>query len=469
MMLFLACTITLAGCGDKGLENNPPLEATVTSNGGMSVIKGDYLYFVNGYVDETTLTKDDNKEGKITKGAIYRTKLDNNEIVKDKEGFLLNDRTDLVVSKVVGFNNGGFHIIDNNIFYATPYMKLSNAGELQTSRIEFHRVGINGLEDKAIYTSEGTVTEWTMYKVGDTPYLVLNDNSKIVSVNASNGKIVGTVEKNTSYKILKETDYVYADTRTSLNQTHVIYTRDIDTATDKVFNYKGNVVCAFNIATGENTILEIAQNNSYTIQNVTRDTIYYSYTNTGNPTACLYKKVISSEWTVATEIKLTNRAYDNYLFLDYGVDKIIANGDDRTWILEGGADNDPYELISTSKTILAVYGDYAYYADDNKLFRVNIVDGVHELENAYVEGKSTIINNSNFLDFDNRRVYIYCQYTSADGENNYYLNYFNESFDEDGISQRFVGVFENGDTPEKPKQPEAEYEGDDVEYIPHID
>ena len=63
MMCFLAISICLTGCGKEGLKDNPPTAATVFSNGGMSVIKGDYLYFVNGYIDETTLTKDDNKEG----------------------------------------------------------------------------------------------------------------------------------------------------------------------------------------------------------------------------------------------------------------------------------------------------------------------------------------------------------------------------------------------------------------------
>ena len=143
MALFMGFCVFLTGCGDKGLKNNPPLTATVSSNGGMSVVKGNYLYFVNGYVDETSLGKKDNKNGDVTKGAIYRTKLDNGEISKDKDGFL--DNADCVVSKVVGFGNGGFFIIDDYIVYATPYIVagLSVAFSFKTG---VFNIGAEGVE-----------------------------------------------------------------------------------------------------------------------------------------------------------------------------------------------------------------------------------------------------------------------------------------------------------------------------------
>ena len=168
MTLFLCFSIFLTGCKkEEGLKNNPSTTATVISNGGMSVIKGDYLYFVNGYVDETTLEKKDNKLGEVKKGAIYRTKLDDGEISKDKDGFLNNK--DCVVSKVVGFSNGGFYIIDDYIYYTTPYMNYNKGGELQTSRVEFHRINIDGTDDKLIYTTNATESEldWTVYKVDE--------------------------------------------------------------------------------------------------------------------------------------------------------------------------------------------------------------------------------------------------------------------------------------------------------------
>ena len=75
IMCFMAVSILFAGCTPKGLTDNPATDANVISNGGMTVVKGDYLYYVNGYIDETSLTTDDNKSGKVEHAGIYRTKL----------------------------------------------------------------------------------------------------------------------------------------------------------------------------------------------------------------------------------------------------------------------------------------------------------------------------------------------------------------------------------------------------------
>ena len=41
--IFISSTLILTGCGDKGLKDNPATNAPVVSNGGMAVLKGDYL------------------------------------------------------------------------------------------------------------------------------------------------------------------------------------------------------------------------------------------------------------------------------------------------------------------------------------------------------------------------------------------------------------------------------------------
>lgn len=487
MMFFLAFTITLTGCGEKGLKDNPATNEIVISNGGMSVIKGDYLYFVNGYVSESSLTDKDNKAGHVTKGAIYRTKLENGEIVKDKDGFLLSDRTDRVVSKVVGFGVGGFYIIDDYIIYATPYRNISSSDESQTSRVEFHRVNIDGTGDKTLFVTTGSLSEWTTYKIGDTPYLVCYESNKIVSVNVKTAKTVGSVDSSASHAIFKDDEYNVADTRTNLTQKYVVYTRAVSEDEDKVSSTTAytDAICAFNIATGESTTLELTSE-SYTIKHVTDNTIYFTKTSTSQENACLYKKVIESvekdedlsmAWKNTKTTQLTNEGdYEGYLFVDgFGVDLIVANDETSTWLLSGDCNKADTLLLANCKEFIAVYGDYAYYTDENKLFRVNITSVLNgdtdspELESVYPEDRDSLITDSNYLDFDGRRVYVYSEYTAENEDTNYYLNYFNERIDDDNeFYQRFVGVFESDDIPAKPDQPEAE-EGEIVEYVPHID
>ena len=213
IMCFMAFSIVLAGCSPKGLEDNPATDANVISNGGMTVVKGDYLYYVNGYIDETTLSKDDNKFGKVYNAAIYRTKLNNGEIIKDKDGFIKDEngkeKTELVVPKIVGFSNGGFYIIDDYIYYTTPYMNLDRDGTLQNDRVEFHRINIDGTDDKTIYTTSTNEDDldWTLYKINGVVYLATYVSNTLIVVNTETKNIVSEIADCTSYALLKEESY----------------------------------------------------------------------------------------------------------------------------------------------------------------------------------------------------------------------------------------------------------------------
>lgn len=467
MALFLGFSVFVTGCScsDKGLRDNPPTDATVTSNGGMSVRKGDYLYFVNGYVDETTLGKKDNKEGEVTKGAIYRTKLDNGDISKDKDGFLNN--ADRVVSKVVGFGNGGFYIIDDYIVYATPYMGISKDGTLQSNRVEFHRIDINGTDDEVVFTTSQSEDklDWTVTKVGSKVYLLVHEGEKIVSVNVTEDKVVATIDNVTSYAFFDNDEYIYSDARNYYNQSHVYYTREF-LVEDNKYNYQGNVLCSFDITNGESTSHILHEKNKYVIKHVNKDTLYYTYEK--DEVSCLYKRNVINNFAESEEVQLSAIGYSEYTFLDYGVDMVLAKDDNGVWLLENGVNNTPKQVLTASRDVLGVFGDYGYYTSENSLIRFNVRTG--ELQDAYKSGKNTLITNSNYLDFDGRRVYLYVEYTAENEDKNYYLNYFESAYEGTDIEQRFVGVFENGDLPAKPEQPkEPEYEGDEIEYVPHID
>ena len=59
---------------------------TVYGNGGTSVTKGDYVYFVNSYTSYNGLEKNDNNTGEVTNSAIYRTKLSGGKVNYDDNG-----------------------------------------------------------------------------------------------------------------------------------------------------------------------------------------------------------------------------------------------------------------------------------------------------------------------------------------------------------------------------------------------
>lgn len=461
----MAVSVFFVGCSPKGLSDNPPTDANVISNGGMTVVKDNYLYFVNGYVDDTTLDGYDNQQGKVTRSAIYRTKLVDGKIQKDKDGFLTN--SDIVVSKVVGFDNGGFFIIDDYIYYATPYMKYDREGTLQSSRVEFHKVNINGTKDKTLYVTEQGEDnlDWTVYKCDGTVYIVTYVNSKIVIVNTSNTKDVKTVENSTSYSFLHETDYATNSARNSVFQNYIYYTRAVTDDDGLSDNYKGNIMCRINVATGDIDSYAGDRDSTYSVVGVTEEKIYYTKTNaTGdNRQSMLHQRDLSqSSWVNATEVKLANMTFSNYYICKFGIDMIIADDGNGTYVLEEGTIT---KISSSQKTVIGMNGDDAYYVVDNVLFKFNVRD---TLENGEIsieqmtkdEDKTHLITNSKFWDFDNQRVYVYTEYTNEDS---YYLNYI------EGDSERFVGVFEEDDLPAEPEQDEDYGTDESVAWIPRID
>lgn len=468
IMCIMAVSIFFTGCScsKDGLQDNPATDANVISNGGLTVVKGDYLYYVNGYIDETTLTKDDNKYGKVNHSGIYRTKLVDGKIQKDEDGFLVS--SDLVVSKVVGFSNGGFYIIDDYIYYTTPYMNLDRDGVLQSSRVEFHKININGTGDETIYTTSKNEDnlEWTLYKIDGKVYLVTYVDSKIIIVNAETKTVVKEVENSTSHAFLIESNYNTNMTKTNELHKYIYYTRSITTDDGLSGNYKGNVVCKVDIATGEITTLEKSQDYTYEITQVSAEKIYYFKTNsTISGLKLLYAKDLSNNWINANEEKITNAVYSNYYICSFGDNLVIANDTNGTYIIENSVST---KISSAQKTVLGMLGNKAYYLNSEVLYYFDITDSVENGEIPIntvgnTDNKRTI-TNTKYLDFDNQRVYVFCDYTSASDTTNKYLNYIDSD-----VNERFVGVFENSDKPAQPDQDEDYGTDPDVKYIPWID
>ncbi len=471
IMCFLAFSVVLTGCKDRGLGDNPDKNAPVTSNGGMSVVKDDYLYFVNGYVDETSIEKGDltSKKydaGNVTRGAIYRTKLEDAQISKDKDGFLNN--ADLVVSRVVGFESGGFYIIGNTIYYATPYLMLDGSTPL-SDRVEFRSVNINGdtKTDKQIYVTDTHQDnlDWTIYRVDGDDYLVTYVNGVIYSIDASSGEVVGEIDGVTSYAFYREEDYNTTKSRDDNKFNYVYYTRDVVTSDNAPSGYTGNALCAMDVTNGKSTSALNAITNdanrsaTFKIVSIINDDLYY--TKTIDSFTYLYRQNMNLAWDNNAQDLTNGTPYTSYYPTGVG-DNIIASDSEGTYVVNHG--ETPIEVSTESLTILNVYGGYAYYLNSDVLYRFKVTDPVSTNGMAVSEDATVKVSSKAYLDFDGQRLYVYAEY---DGE--YYLNYVEET--EDGLSQRFVGVFAENETPDEPEQDEnyGEEGYEDIEYIPWID
>lgn len=478
VMFIISAIFIITGCSPKGLTDNPATNAQVISNGGMTVVKGDYLYYVNGMINDvkTLDPKYDNKEGKVTHSAIYRTKLVDGEVVKNDEGFL--EKSERVVSRVVGFKNGGFYIIDDYIYYATPNMNLDKSGNPQTERVVFHKVKIDGTEDKEIYSTPVAESDldWTCYKVGGKVYLLVylaSSEQTIVSIDTAEKKTVAEIKNVTSYAFYDEVNYDADKSRDNNAQKFVYYTRN-STADDKLpANYKGNIIARFDVSNGNVEKLTTDNESTYTIKDINSSNIYYTRSfSRGSQTslALLYRQGVAS-WDYQNEVKMSNSAFTNYYICDFGNDLFVGTTDNATYrVMKNGAgDITETKIFASSQNILGIYAGYGYYAVEKVIHRFDIIDGeitdgVIADELASDDTRTMLVDSANYLDFDNQRLYVFTTYKSAvDDSENYYMNFVEPN----SYDQKFVGVFEDEHLPEEPE--EEDTDGDGVkENIPHV-
>ena len=160
LTLLTACSGGFSGVKDFGGE--------VSSNGGFAVLKGDYVYFINGTSEYTA----DNTFGTPQKGALVRAKL------ADLKNFGTMATCEMVIPKLMYTEytdaNAGVYIFGDYAYYATPSTVKNKKGEVQNTDVEFTKTKLDGTGTKVIATLSGL----------DTPYRFVAD---------ANGKVYLTV------------------------------------------------------------------------------------------------------------------------------------------------------------------------------------------------------------------------------------------------------------------------------------
>ncbi len=198
--MLTALTCVLAGCGEStGYNNNlTGFDGEVSSNGGSVVVKGDYVYFVNGVAVNT----DDNTYGKPVTGSLVRVKkadLATASAAKAEDAQRITAETVVPALFVAGDKTSGFYIYGDNVYYASPCTAKNKAGEVQNSKLDFVKTSLNGATSTVIATVDDNTTVYRYVQSGEKVYLVLktvNDESKaVISIfDANDGKEVYTTD-----------------------------------------------------------------------------------------------------------------------------------------------------------------------------------------------------------------------------------------------------------------------------------
>lgn len=190
-----------AGCGGTGYNNKLAITGEVSSNGGFAVVKGDYVYYINGVEAHTS----DNTYGEVVAGALVRTK-------KADIG-TENASAEVVIPQllVAGSFDAGFYIYGEHFYYASPRSEKNKEGEIENTKLDFFKTTLNGKTAKNLITIDDNTTNYRFIELSNTVYLVLetvnaSSEKSIKVVDTSNGKEYGIYlkkeESKTSLKVL---------------------------------------------------------------------------------------------------------------------------------------------------------------------------------------------------------------------------------------------------------------------------
>lgn len=175
MVLVAVCvSFSFVGCKKKlspttTNTDNIKFSGGVTTNGGMTVVSGDYMYFING-----TKTNDGKSQDKNTKSAICRVKYDMTT------GKTSGDM-EVVVDELVGFTDGSLYIFGDFLYYATPCSGENSKGDVLYNKTEFKRYDLVHGKSYSLYTtelnSESEAISYAYYVVNDTLNLLVYEKT----------------------------------------------------------------------------------------------------------------------------------------------------------------------------------------------------------------------------------------------------------------------------------------------------
>lgn len=418
IVICLLCVVTLVtGCKPIKLDS-VPLEDTVYGNGSYVVRKGDYVYFTRSYVDGTTLTKNDNKEGKVTDSAIYRTKLVDGKVQVDDKGAVSS--YELVVSKVAGHEDTNLYIFDDYLYYSTPNMEYDpNTGTLQATLgyLDICRIKLDGTENERLYSTERydtTTAFYKVFKIGTKVYAIVFDGTNVVKVEVDGEKVKSSVlVENVSDVMMRDFDnYVYTENNVvSQFDKCIYYTRELNEDDGYITTEgKGNKIGRVDIVNGTKVELSNPEHFTYKLLDVKEGYVFYQKNDL----------VYANDFARAlnSEIQITKTsAYSVVAVLDtvkngdaFDIQGVVVNFESKSFIIKGyeGEELISKKLLDIELTPKFIEGNYIYYVDEAKLKRFDFTQD--EIESEIVTEDENYDSDKFAGEFDNECIYIFKKY-----------------------------------------------------------
>lgn len=420
----LLFAVSLFGCGVVKLNNGPDYKDTVYGNGGNAVVKGDYLYFSNAFVDYNTISQGENEykaNNPLKIYGIYRIKLNKQGAVSiNEEGF--SQGAELLVPLASGFENSGLYICDKYLYYTTVYTEFEANGNTDPTKgfLNFERVDLNG-ENRMELSKKGDFQigcEYSINYIDGTTYITVLNNEKITVIKSKKGD-VSKYELASSVKemaVATQEKLVYGSSESDVNK-YVYYTRTNESNDEYSLFRKplanGKEEPLINLSSYEISGLEVKNNRIYYKQN----NYLKSSTFKDNEVAVQY-----SDISLVSDSSLGNVDYvilndsEGYS-IDRGVVFVFYTGSE--YLLK----HNNFNLLTSEKQINLLFsvGNEVYYqiAEDSALYSINIENNTSKKVITEFTANVNEEGDNYTFDYDGDRVFFFAKSTKSNGKLNY--------------------------------------------------
>lgn len=411
VLCLIVCGGIFAGCGANEivLEGGPAYEDSIYGNGGFVVTKGDYVYFTDAYVKSSSLGSEmTNELGTVTETGLYRAKM----VVETVDGVERKTLTEvqLMVSKVVGFENSGMYIFKDKIYFATPTINKDKSGT-RFDLITFYSCNLDGSNLQKFYqTTDFSNGKYSMTMINGNVYLLVYTGSEIVRV-SEDGKALTIAEDVTGAILPSRVTVVDNEENPTTSESFVYYT--IDKEEDGPIA-QGNILYKADIVSGKETELLNEERISVTLKSLSAGRLFYVrneligtksvygyYSNT------LEENFKSGEFKHLSDTSMEVLPLGEYGGTNLGIAYLNAN---ESLIIKNIQGTDGENFVSSVDAILFSRGGYIYYRTSSAIYRKSLTNSEEDAQK--LSGSLTI--KTDYFDVDEDYFYFFAEDKSKD-------------------------------------------------------
>lgn len=411
VLCLVVCGGIFAGCGANEivLEGGPAYEDNIYGNGGFVVTKGDYVYFTDAYIKSSSLGSEmTNELGTVTETGLYRAKMVV-ETVDEEERKTLTD-VQLMVSKVVGFENSGMYIFKDKIYFATPTTDKDKSGA-RYDLLTFYSCNLDGSNVKKFYqTTEFSSGKYSMTMIDGKVYLLVYTGSEIVRV-SEDGKALTIADDVTGAILPSRVTVVDNEENPVSSECFVYYT--VDKEEDGPIA-QGNILYKADIASGKETELLNEERISVTLKSMVGGRLFYvrneligSSSVYGYYSNTLEDNFKSGEFKHLSDTSMEVTPLGEYGGTNLGIAYLNAN---ESLIIKNIQGTDGENLVSSVDAILFSRGGYIYYRTSSAIYRKSLTNSEEDAQK--LSGSLTI--ETDYFDIDEDYFYFFAEDKSKD-------------------------------------------------------